>query len=75
MQVKIGVQNVARELVFETDMAAKDVKHRISEAIANDTVFELTDDKGASIIVPADRIGYIELGAEAKRRIGFGIGE
>lgn len=75
MQVKIGVQNVARELVFETEASSTDVKNKVAEAIKDGGVLQLTDEKGASIIVPATQIGYVELGAETKRRVGFGISE
>lgn len=75
MQVKIGVQNVAREIIFESDASTKDIKARVADALEKNSILELTDDKGATIIVPAAQLAYIELGAESKRRIGFGIGE
>jgi hypothetical protein len=32
----------------------------------------LTDIRGHEIIVPADKIGYVEVGEAASRRVGFG---
>ena len=75
MQVKIGVLNVAREIVFESDAPSSDVKNKVAEAIEKGGFLELADDKGATIMVPATQLGYVELGAEAKRRVGFGISE
>lgn len=75
MQVKIGIQNVARELVFDTEDTSTDVKNKVADALKDGGVLQLTDDKGTSIIVPAAQIGYVEVGAESKRRVGFGISE
>ncbi|MBP7898013.1 MAG: DUF3107 family protein, partial [Actinobacteria bacterium] len=29
--------------------------------------------QGHEIIVPADKIGYVEIGEPAERRVGFGV--
>ncbi|NDI01397.1 MAG: DUF3107 family protein, partial [Actinobacteria bacterium] len=33
----------------------------------------LQDVVGNEIIVPADKIGYVEIGEPAERRVGFGV--
>ena len=33
----------------------------------------LQDVQGHEIIVPADKIGYVEIGEPAERRVGFGV--
>ena len=40
--------------------------------MANGGVFILGDDKGGRILVPADKIAYLEIGGGEPRRIGFG---
>jgi hypothetical protein len=30
------------------------------------------DDKGGKVLIPADKIGYVELNGAEERRIGFG---
>jgi hypothetical protein len=35
-------------------------------------VFVLADEKGGTVLVPADKIAYVELGSAEQRRIGFG---
>ncbi|MDO4898445.1 MAG: DUF3107 domain-containing protein [Rothia sp. (in: high G+C Gram-positive bacteria)] len=75
MEIKIGVLNVPTQVVIDSDESTSAIKAKVSEALANGGVLELTDAKGATILVPAAQIGYVELGAESKRRIGFGIGE
>ena len=77
MDLKIGVQQVARELALEladdTDRDA--LKAQIDSALTDPTqgTLWLIDAKGREVCVPAGKVAYIELGpAVAERRIGFG---
>lgn len=72
MEITIGVQNLAREIVVETDETADDVAARVSAALKDGSVLELTDAKGRRVLVPAATIGYVELGSEEQRKVGFG---
>ncbi|MFE0424594.1 DUF3107 domain-containing protein [Streptomyces sp. NPDC058953] len=73
MEVKIGVQHTPREIVLESELTADEVEKAVGEALAGKArVLSLTDDKGRRILVPADRIAYIEIGEPAARRVGFG---
>ncbi|ACZ22670.1 hypothetical protein Sked_27680 [Sanguibacter keddieii DSM 10542] len=72
MEITIGVQNLAREIVVETDATADDVAARVSAALKDGSVLELTDAKGRRVLVPAATIGYVELGSEEQRKVGFG---
>jgi len=73
VEVKIGIQSVPRELVLETNSSFEEVEHALTAAVADDHgVFILTDDKGGKVLVPADKIAYVELGGAEPRRIGFG---
>ncbi|MFJ3956353.1 DUF3107 domain-containing protein [Arthrobacter sp. NPDC090010] len=72
MEVKIGIQNVAREIVFESDEDAETVTKAVSEALASGGVLSLSDVKGRSVIIPAAVLGYVEVGPEEQRRVGFG---
>ena len=73
MEVKIGIQHASRELVVDTEDDAASVEKQITEAVAGEGVLALTDTKGRRVIVPADRIAYVEIGSpEDDRRIGFG---
>ena len=38
----------------------------------DDSVFAVTMSKGGKILVPADKIAYVEFGAPEARRVGFG---
>jgi hypothetical protein len=72
VEVKIGIQMAPRELVVETAASAEDVKQALMTALANGTPLVLTDSKGGIILVPADKIAYVELDIAEPRRIGFG---
>jgi hypothetical protein len=72
VEVKIGVQNVAREITVESTQTAAEVAALVSEAIAAGSLLQLVDEKGRTVIVPSAVLGYVEVGAEVERRVGFG---
>jgi hypothetical protein len=71
VEVRIGVQHVAREITFETALNAEELVKTVREALEGD-LLELTDDKGGRIIVPSASIGYVSTGAERRGGVGFG---
>lgn len=73
MEVKIGVQHVARELVLESAQSPQDVEKAVAEALRADLgVLSLVDDKGRRVLVPADKLAYVEIAETEQRRVGFG---
>ena len=72
MEIKVGIQHVAREIVVETDETAADVEKNLLKALADDTILTLTDAKGRKVLVPVDKIAYVDLGQEHVRPVGFG---
>ncbi|WP_187645745.1 DUF3107 domain-containing protein [Streptomyces sp. TRM49041] len=73
MEVKIGVQHAPREIVLESGQSAEDVERAVAEALAGKAqLLSLTDDKGRRVLVPADRLAYVEIGEPTARRVGFG---
>ncbi len=73
MEVKIGVQNAARELSVETDQDPDEVLKSLETAISDEAVFSLTDDKGRTVAVPADKVAYLYFTADTGRKVGFGL--
>ncbi|RYC07220.1 DUF3107 domain-containing protein [Nocardioides zhouii] len=71
MEVKIGVQHAQRELVVDTDSTPEDVETRLSEALAGNGVLRLSDIKGRTVMVPAEKIAYLELGSPTSSTVGF----
>jgi hypothetical protein len=73
VEVKIGVQHAPREIVLESGQSAEEVERAVTDALAGKAqLLSLTDDKGRKVLVPADRIAYVEIGEPATRRVGFG---
>lgn len=73
MEIKVGVQHVSRELVVEVSETAAEVEKAATQALSGEnSVFTLTDEHGRKILVPATKIGYIDIGEENGRRVGFG---
>lgn len=73
VEVKIGVQNVAREIIFETEASADEVTKAVSAAIEKGTALTLTGEKGRQLLVPAGVLGYVQIGETEKRGVGFGV--
>jgi hypothetical protein len=72
MEVKIGVQNVNRELVFDSDQSSEDIEAIVAKALTGeDRVISLTDTKGRKVIVPTDKLAYVELGSPTIGQVGF----
>jgi hypothetical protein len=72
VDVTIGVQHVAREIAFETDMSADEVAAAVDAALAGG-VLRLTDTKGRQILVPGGALGWVQIGSADKSRVGFGL--
>lgn len=75
MEIKIGIQNVSREVTLESEQPLDAITSAVAKALdGSSTTLTLTDDKGRTLIVPSAVLAYVEIGAEEQRRIGFGIG-
>ena len=73
MEVKIGVQYAARELVVDSAETQENIQQAVADAVAGDGVLTLTDTKGRTLLVPVASLAYVELGSpDSERRIGFG---
>lgn len=72
MEVKIGVQYAARELVLDSTQTPDEVTKAVSEAIKADGLLSLLDEKGRRVLVPASKLAYVEIAESESRRVGFG---
>ena len=73
MEIKIGVQHAARELSLESELSAEEVEKTVTAALSGkSSLLVLTDEKGRKVIVPTDRLAYVEIGEPTSRRVGFG---
>ena len=73
MEIKIGVQHAARELSLESELSAEEVEKAVNAALTGKTgLLVLSDEKGRKVMIPADRLAYVEIGEPSARRVGFG---
>jgi hypothetical protein len=73
VEVRIGVQHVTRELVVDSAESPEAVVAAVSAAVAGTTeVLALTDERGRQVVVPSNKLAYVEIGEPESRRVGFG---
>ena len=73
MEVKIGVQFAPRELTLESAQSADEIAALVAVALKADLgVLTLVDEKGRRVLVPADKLAYVEIAESETRRVGFG---
>ena len=71
MEVRIAVQDAARELVFESNQTPEEISKAVNKALEDNSLLNLKDDKGKQILVPAGKIAFMEIGSPVERRVGF----
>jgi ArsR family metal-binding transcriptional regulator len=72
MEVRIGVQNSAREVVIEAVESIESIQQKIDDALNSGKVLSLSDEKGRTVVVPAATIAYVDIAASEARKVGFG---
>lgn len=72
MEIKIGVQDARSEVTLESSESQETVIAAIEKSIAEGSLLTLVDDRGRTVLVPAAKIAYVEIGASSSRRVGFG---
>lgn len=74
MEVKIGVQFAPRELSLESNQTPAQVEAAVTEALAAGGTLSLVDDKGRRVIVPVEKLAYVEIAEVSTRPVGFSAG-
>lgn len=73
MEVRIGVQHATRELVIDSAESTDAILAAVTAAVSGDaSVLTLTDERGRQVLVPSDKLAYVEVGEPESRRVGFG---
>ena len=63
MEVRIGVQHATRELVIESDRDPGGVFAAVEAGAGRrDRLLTLDDESGRQVVVPADKLAYVEIG-------------
>jgi Protein of unknown function (DUF3107) len=75
VEVKIGITDSPRELVFSSAQTPGEVEDLVSAALREGSgLVSLSDDKGRRFLIQTAKIAYVEIGVADARRVGFGIG-
>jgi hypothetical protein len=72
IEVHIGVTDVSREIIIEIESTQDEITKLVNTAVTTGEPLELTDEKGRRVVVPAEKIGFVEIGSSVGRRLGFG---
>ncbi len=72
MEIKVGVRQLSREVVVETEQTADEVEQALATALEDSGVLRLVGERGRTVLIPAAGIGYVEIGEENARPVGFG---
>jgi hypothetical protein len=73
VQVRITVANVNSDINFESSLSAADIQSAVNAALKSGDALSLEDIRGRVVMVPADKIGFVEIGEQTDRRVGFGV--
>ena len=73
VQVRITVANVNSDINFESSLSASDIQSAVNAALKSGDALTLEDTRGRVVMVPADKIGFVEIGEQTDRRVGFGV--
>jgi hypothetical protein len=73
VEVKIGVTDSPRELIFNSAQTPSEVEKLITDALSKDSGVLSSDRReGPPFLVQSAKIAYVEIGAADVRRVGFG---
>jgi hypothetical protein len=73
VEIKVGVKGAPRELVVESGHTAEEILALVQAAIKTTTgLLVLEDTKGRQVLIPVDKLAYLELGEPETRKVGFG---
>jgi hypothetical protein len=73
VEITIGVRNVAREISLESTQSPDEVLAAVRTSLKDSAPLVLEDEKGRHVVVPAEALGFVELGPTEQRRVGFGL--
>ncbi|UED84326.1 DUF3107 domain-containing protein [Streptomyces profundus] len=70
MEIKIGVQHTPREIVLDSGQSAEEVESAVADALSGTgKLLTLVDVQGRKVVVPGDRLAYVEIGRPTSRRL------
>jgi hypothetical protein len=72
VEIRIAIVNTAREISFESADSMETIESAVATALTGAHPFlKLNDDKGKVYLIPTATIGFVEIGNDQARRVGF----
>lgn len=72
MEIKIGVHDHPRELTIDSEDTLESIEAQVRSAITTGDVLRLTDAKDRTVLIPSDKIAFVEITPATRGRVGFG---
>ena len=72
VEVRIGISDSPRELTIDLTNSADEIEASVARALHEGSHISFTDERGRRLIVPAAKVGFIEVSARSERKVGFG---
>ncbi|CAB4545776.1 MAG: DUF3107 family protein [Actinobacteria bacterium] len=72
VEVRIGISDSPRELTIDLSNSADEIEATVARALNEGSHVSFTDERGRRLIVPAAKVGFIEVSARSERKVGFG---
>ena len=71
MEVKIGVIHASRELTIDTTLESGEIEDQVRSALSDGGVLSLSDAKGRRVVVPVEKLAYVEITTGTVGQVGF----
>ena len=72
MEVKVGISESPREVVFNSPQRPEEIEELIRAAVEKGSeLVSLSDERGRRFLIQTAKIAYVEIGAADVRRVGF----
>ena len=71
IEIRVSVTDSAREIVLECDTTRDEIIAAMNVAMNENSPLILTDHRGRQVIIPASKIGFVEITPPTERKVGF----
>jgi hypothetical protein len=73
MEIRIGIVHSSRELTLDSEDSTEVLQETVRKALADAAPLILKDRRQRQVLIPVDKLAYIEFGDPVDRKVGFGI--
>lgn len=70
-EVRIGISDSSQDLRLESLISQPDLLALVQESLNGTAPLVISDLKGHQVVVPANKISFVEFGSLPERKVGF----